>query len=149
MLVGMVKDHAHRPFPQFGRVSGSFRHRLHPLSERASRKPGTIHLEELGLKIARAGYTGPLKNKGAATLAAGKLVGGRAAIPKVFKTCGGDMSDPAIDELHFPLYPVQCGELELADERSHPPFAVCIDRHGGVTIPGSAWSVAKIKREGK
>jgi uncharacterized protein YbaR (Trm112 family) len=54
-----------------------------------------------------------------------------------------------IDELEIPACPVCSGQLEVVYNRYHQRVAVCVDCHSGLTIPGSAWHVAKLKREGK
>jgi hypothetical protein len=43
--------------------------------------------------------------------------------------------------------PVCTGEMEIAYDRYHQKVCVCVDCHAAITVPGSAWEVARIKRE--
>ena len=53
------------------------------------------------------------------------------------------------DEFEIPPCPMCSGKLVIAYDRYHQRVAVCEDCHSGLTIPGSAWEVAKLKREGR
>ena len=52
------------------------------------------------------------------------------------------------DEVEMPACPICTGKLETVYHRYHQKVVVCADCHVGVTIPGSAWTVARLKREG-
>ena len=52
------------------------------------------------------------------------------------------------DEVEVPPCPICQGKLELVYNRYHQKVVVCEDCHVGVTIPGSAWLVSRLKREG-
>ena len=45
--------------------------------------------------------------------------------------------------------PVCDGRMELVYDRHHQKVVVCVDCQAGLTIPGSAWEIARIKREAK
>lgn len=53
------------------------------------------------------------------------------------------------DEFDLPACPVCTGQLVIAYDRYHQRVAICEDCHASVTVPGSAWTVARLKREGK
>lgn len=55
----------------------------------------------------------------------------------------------ATDEFELPACPVCTGKLEIAYDRYHQRVAVCEDCHASLTVPGSAWYVARLKRDGK
>ena len=52
------------------------------------------------------------------------------------------------DEVALPRCPICEGNLELVYHRYHQKVVVCPDCHVGITIPGSAWTVGRMKREG-
>jgi ribosomal protein L34E len=58
-------------------------------------------------------------------------------------------AERAKDEFDLPACPVCGGNLVIAYDRYHQRVAVCEDCHSGLTIPGAAWAVAQLKREGK
>jgi hypothetical protein len=58
-------------------------------------------------------------------------------------------SGAEVDEGGIPPCPICGGKLEVAYDRYHQKVVVCVDCHVGVTIPGSAWTVARLKRDGK
>lgn len=58
-------------------------------------------------------------------------------------------AERAKDEFELPPCPICAGKLVIAYDRYHQRVAVCEDCHSGLTIPGSAWHVAHLKREGK
>jgi hypothetical protein len=39
--------------------------------------------------------------------------------------------------------------MELVYDRHHQKVVVCVDCQSGLTVPGSAWEIARIKREAK
>lgn len=45
--------------------------------------------------------------------------------------------------------PVCDGRMELVYDRHHQKVVVCVDCQSGLTVPGSAWEIARIKREAK
>ena len=45
--------------------------------------------------------------------------------------------------------PVCDGHMELVYDRHQKKVMVCVDCRSGLTIPGNAWSVARLKREAK
>jgi hypothetical protein len=45
--------------------------------------------------------------------------------------------------------PVCEGKMETVYDRYHQKVCVCTDCHTGLTVPGSAWEIARIKREAK
>jgi hypothetical protein len=45
--------------------------------------------------------------------------------------------------------PVCEGAMEVVYDRYHQKVTVCTDCHTGITVPGSAWEVARLKREAK
>ena len=49
----------------------------------------------------------------------------------------------------IPACPICEGKMESVYDRYHQKVCVCIDCHTGVTVPGSAWEIARIKREAK
>ena len=40
-------------------------------------------------------------------------------------------------------------QMEIAYDRYHQRVCVCVDCHTSITVPGSAWEIARIKREAK
>lgn len=53
-------------------------------------------------------------------------------------------SEPAIRNC-----PICDGKMELVYDRHHQKVVVCVDCQSGLTVPGSAWEIARIKREAK
>ena len=47
------------------------------------------------------------------------------------------------------LCPICRGRLELVYDRYHQKVMVCVDCHSGLTIPDSAYEVARLKHEAK
>jgi hypothetical protein len=45
--------------------------------------------------------------------------------------------------------PICEGKMELVYDRHHQKVVVCVDCQSGLTVPGSAWEIARIKREAK
>ena len=45
--------------------------------------------------------------------------------------------------------PVCDGRMELVYDRHHQKVVVCVDCQSGLTVPGTAWEIARIKREAK
>lgn len=45
--------------------------------------------------------------------------------------------------------PVCEGMMETVYQRNNQHVCVCTDCHTGVTVPGTAWEIARIKREAK
>ena len=45
--------------------------------------------------------------------------------------------------------PVCDGKMEVVYQRNNQTVCVCADCHTGVTVPGQAWDIARIKREAK
>jgi len=45
--------------------------------------------------------------------------------------------------------PVCEGRMELVYDRHHQKVLVCIDCQSGLSIPETAWQIARIKREAK
>jgi hypothetical protein len=45
--------------------------------------------------------------------------------------------------------PICDGRMELVYDRHHQKVMVCVDCHSGLTVPGTAWEIARIKREAK
>jgi hypothetical protein len=57
-------------------------------------------------------------------------------------------SVPELDEVELPLCPICTGTLEQVYHRYHQKVVVCTDCYVGITIPGSAWTIARLKRDG-
>ena len=57
-------------------------------------------------------------------------------------------SQPA-NEQALRICPVCEGRMELVYDRHHQKVMVCVDCQSGLTVPGSAWEIARIKREAK
>jgi hypothetical protein len=55
------------------------------------------------------------------------------------------MEVPAED---LPLCPICGGEMEVVYDRHQQHVLVCRDCQSGITIPGSAWDVKKLKQLG-
>ena len=57
------------------------------------------------------------------------------------------------DEQRQAEVPLECpvchGRMELVYDRHHQKVVVCIDCQSGLTVPASAWEIARIKREAK
>jgi hypothetical protein len=49
----------------------------------------------------------------------------------------------------IPACPICEGQMDTVYDRYHQKVAVCSDCHAGLTVPGSAWEVARIKRDVK
>jgi len=45
--------------------------------------------------------------------------------------------------------PICGGNMETVYERNHQKVCVCSDCHSGLTVPASAYEIARIKRESK
>lgn len=45
--------------------------------------------------------------------------------------------------------PICAGRMELVYDRHHQKVMVCVDCQSGLTVPASAWEIARIKRESK
>lgn len=45
--------------------------------------------------------------------------------------------------------PVCEGQMDVVYERHNQQVLVCVDCHSGLTVPGAAWEVVRIKREAK
>jgi hypothetical protein len=59
-------------------------------------------------------------------------------------------NDPAPDDAEaVQLCPICTGRMEVVYERNHQKVCVCQDCHSGLTIPASAYEIARIKRESK
>lgn len=43
--------------------------------------------------------------------------------------------------------PLCGGEMETVYDRGHQKVCVCKDCHCGVTVPASAWEIARVKRK--
>jgi hypothetical protein len=56
----------------------------------------------------------------------------------------GDLPQPG-----RPDCPICGGDLEVVYDRSNQRVFVCKDCHSGLTVPQSAWEVARLKREKK
>jgi hypothetical protein len=52
------------------------------------------------------------------------------------------------DEVDLPTCPICEGNLHLVYHRYHQKVVVCSDCNTGITIPGSAWTISRLKREG-
>ena len=52
------------------------------------------------------------------------------------------------DEVDAPACPICSGKLEIVYHRYHQKVYVCADCHVGLTVPGSAWTVRRLKQEG-
>lgn len=48
-----------------------------------------------------------------------------------------------------PACPICGGKMESVYERNHQKVCVCVDCHSGLTVPATAYDVARIKREAK
>jgi len=46
-----------------------------------------------------------------------------------------------------PTCPICAGNMELVYDRFNQRVWVCTDCHSGITVPGAAWEVLKLKRE--
>lgn len=47
------------------------------------------------------------------------------------------------------LCPVCGGRMETVYDRHHQKVCVCVDCHSGVTVPVTAWDIARAKRQAK
>ena len=66
------------------------------------------------------------------------------------KPPGGDNDDKAQQPCTVVKEcPVCEGEMEVVYDRNHQKVCVCVDCHTGITVPGSAWDIARIKREAR
>ena len=45
--------------------------------------------------------------------------------------------------------PVCDGTMEVVYSRNNQHVSVCADCHSGLTVPGTAWDIARVKREAK
>jgi hypothetical protein len=45
--------------------------------------------------------------------------------------------------------PVCGGKMEIVYDRHHQTVCVCADCHSGISVPWTAWQVAKAKRDAK
>jgi hypothetical protein len=54
-----------------------------------------------------------------------------------------------VDERLITTCPVCDGKMELVYDRHHQKVVVCVDCQSGLTVPASAWEIARIKREAK
>jgi hypothetical protein len=45
--------------------------------------------------------------------------------------------------------PVCAGRMDTVYDRLHQRVVVCVDCQSGLTVPATAWDVARIKRESK
>jgi hypothetical protein len=45
--------------------------------------------------------------------------------------------------------PICDGRMEAVYNRHNQKVCVCEDCHTGITVPGTAWEIARIKRDGK
>ena len=45
--------------------------------------------------------------------------------------------------------PICQGKMELVYDRHHQKVVVCVDCQSGLSVPQSAWEIARIKREAK
>jgi hypothetical protein len=45
--------------------------------------------------------------------------------------------------------PICEGQMEVVYARNNQQVTVCMDCHSGLTVPGSAWEVVRIKREAR
>jgi hypothetical protein len=45
--------------------------------------------------------------------------------------------------------PICGGNMETVYERNHQKVCVCTDCHSGLTVPATAYEIARIKRESK
>jgi hypothetical protein len=62
----------------------------------------------------------------------------------------GDKDDKAQEpSAIIRVCPVCEGDMEVAYDRYHQKVCVCVDCHTAITVPGSAWEIARIKRETK
>jgi hypothetical protein len=59
------------------------------------------------------------------------------------KSDGGGQDDPCTVK----VCPICTGQMEVAYDRYHQKVCVCVDCNVALTIPGSAWEVARLKRE--
>ena len=47
------------------------------------------------------------------------------------------------------ICPICGGKMEVVYERNHQKVCVCEDCHSGLTVPATAYEIARIKREAK
>ena len=45
--------------------------------------------------------------------------------------------------------PICSGSMEVVYNRNNQQVCVCKDCHAGLTVPGTAWEIVRIKREAK
>jgi len=61
-----------------------------------------------------------------------------------------DPEEPSPEaEATLKICPICEGRMELVYDRHHQKVVVCIDCQSGLTVPASAWEIARIKRESK
>jgi len=53
------------------------------------------------------------------------------------------------EEPRLKTCPICQGRMELVYDRHHQKVVVCVDCQSGLTVPQSAWEIARIKREAK
>lgn len=58
-------------------------------------------------------------------------------------------TDWRLDAACVPACPICGGRMETVYQRNNQNVCVCTDCHTGVTVPGTAWDIARIKREAK
>ena len=57
------------------------------------------------------------------------------------------MGDPTADPADVIPFCVVCGgRMEVVYDRPNTKVCVCIDCHSGLTVPTSAWRIARLKR---
>lgn len=47
------------------------------------------------------------------------------------------------------MCPVCTGRMDVVYDRHHQKVVVCVDCQSGLTVPSTAWEIARIKRESK
>jgi ssDNA-binding Zn-finger/Zn-ribbon topoisomerase 1 len=61
-----------------------------------------------------------------------------------------DQGDPEQNQSDaVQICPICGGNMETVYERNHQKVCVCKDCHSGLTVPASAYEIARIKRESK
>jgi len=59
-----------------------------------------------------------------------------------------DSSDDSLEPCgEIKTCPVCEGRMELVYDRHHQKVCVCVDCHSGLTVPATAWKIARLKQQ--
>jgi len=57
--------------------------------------------------------------------------------------------DPDEDREPSVVCPICRGQMDTVYDRHHQRVVVCVDCQSGLTVPSTAWDIARIKREAR